>query len=426
MPTQDQPRTRVTSKVETVKETIPAAQGAQVSEFYDRPFWEIIHSLTRDEWRSHLVRVYRSDERWEHTVSLQENKFTEDFSEDTIFAKWGGGRFLLWLYGPPEGKKLVMAPFRMEIEGQPKFFSGAPAAGAVESRSNDPVLQMVLDEMREMRKTSGGSMLQDTLKASLEIMATAYKSSAAVIRETSPGAGAIGGVVDEFEKQFRQALLQRMLEPPKAQDPMESIKAMVAMGTGIVSAVKELSGSLALGGKQDIWAIFADKLPMLGEKAVEGLREYRLAAEAQTKAISLQGGRIIDATPVGTGTSPADTGTTATTGQPPASQQTPEVVEVQGPSLTWILLKVQKTIEESEQTQATGEDLYDFLINIAPEIIDQLKGQPRDQIIHLFRTHPALSPALGKVANHPRLPKMIDEFLAVANAPAEGAQPKPN
>lgn len=417
MPTQtDQPRTRVTSKVETVRETIPVGQDAQVSEFYRRPFWEVIHSLTPEDWRNHLVRVYRSDDRWEHSVSLQENKFTEDFSEDNVFSKWGGGRFLLWLYGPPEGRKMVMPPFRLEIEGQPKAWSGMSPSGqpAAEARtSGDPMIQMLVEEIRELRKSGGAAMMQQTLQQSLDIMATAYRSSAAVIREGNATSG--GGGDDEL-KEFRKLMMQKMLNPP---DPMESIKVMVAMGTGIVTAVKELSGSLSLGGgKQDWMTLFADKLPMLGEKAVEGIREYRLIEEAQERRAGMQGGRIIDATPnpAAAPADPAAQGSQAAPGPtavPPQQQE----ADVQGPSIAWVLRKVANTIETSEQTQATGEDLYDFLMTIAPELVDQLKGQKRDDIIALFRNHPQLAPVLGKktVVDNPRLPKIIDEFLACAN-----------
>lgn len=418
MPTQtDQPtRRKVTSTV--VTETLPTGQGAQVSEQYNRPFWEVIHSLTPEDWNQHLVRIYRADERWEQTASPHENKFTEDFNEDDIFQRWGGGRYLLWTYGPPSGKKVVIGPQRIELEGAPKIYAGGGAAAQQVSAdprsSSDPVLQMLIEEVRELRRGGAPAMMQETMKQSMDILANTYRSAAAVVRETQ---GSGGGGDDEL-REFRRMMMQKMMNPP---DPMESIKVMVAMGTGIVTAVKELSGSLSLGGgKQDWMTLFADKLPMLGEKAVEGIREYRLIEEAQERRAGMQGGRIIDATP-NAAAAPADPAAPAgqaapgPTAVPP--QQTQEA-DVPGPSIAWVLLKVAKTIETSEQTQATGEDLYDFLMNIAPELVDQLKGQKRDDIIALFRNHPQLSMVLGKktVVDNPRLPKMIDEFLACANA----------
>lgn len=409
--TEATPRTRITSTV--VKETLPARDGAYPEEFYNRDFWEVIHSLTPEQWAFHLVRVYRCDERWEKGGAPEENKFTEDFTEDTIREKWGGGRYKLWLYGPPKSCKLVMPPERLQLDGQPHALNGStsyyrpPDAPAAPTNSNgrsstDILLEAMLAEMRESR---GGNMIQDAMKTSLEIMGTAYKSAAAVI--VAPRTESGGG--DDIEKQLRQAMLNKFLNPP---DPTESLKGIIAMVTAVTTTAKEL-GLGGGGGKPDILGSLIDKLPQVIEKAVGGMHEYRLASEAQRDSLQIQAQtRVIDIPanqpPTQSVPTQAATQPQPATTSPAAQPAKPEVVEIKGPSDEWVLLKL---VDIIEKTDDTGEEVCQFLHYNAPSVLKQVSAMSRDNILALFAQHPILA----RVSTHARLPVLIDEILAALN-----------
>jgi hypothetical protein len=425
-------RTKITSTV--VKEDIPA-DSAQRSEKYAGSLWEVVHSLPPKEWMAnggdHMARIYRCDENGKSLPTPPENKFVDHFDEKKIFDWGGGGSYMVWLFAL-NGGKLVVPTTRVDIEGQPKnniagsYYRGQQFSDSQHSSGGDPRVDILIEEIRELRRSSGAAMLHDTMKQSIDIMASTFKAAATVVRENSPTPAATT-TTDAFKARLEEAMLSRLLAPPP--DPMAGIQGMVAMGTAIVTAVKDLSGSLGLAGgaaKPDLMSKLVDVMPQLTEKAFGGLHEWRLGEEARaTQARAAAATRVIDAEPPNPGRTAATTPTTQasapTPAQPPApappvSGITDEVEK--SVILQWTMKRIAKIIEESDKTQASGEDLYNFLESVGHELIDELKGLTRDQIIaNVFRSQPLLM----KVADHPRLPKMIDEFLVIANIPAKMA-----
>jgi hypothetical protein len=422
MPTQTEAprpaRVKVTSTV--IRENLPDAPSgreAYPEKFYDREFWEVIHTLTPEQWRSHLCRVYSADDRWVQSAGLENNKLQEDFDEDVIRARWGGGRFILWLFGPPLSSAgnpatMVMAPFRLELEGPRRQGSAAPTAVGNGGPSSDANLTFLLSEMmKELRELRGGDMAKEAMRQSLDIMSTAYKSAVASVHQATPAAPS---VTDEIELQLRRAMLERFLNPP---DPAAGLNSMVTLFTAAAGALKTMTGGLGLGaGKPDIIGSILEKLPTLMDKGLEGFKEYRMASEAQERSLKMQiqsqGSRVIDAQPVATqtaGTEPAAAAPQAATQAgnqvPPGKPPVREVTEVTPPSDEWILLRL---VEIIEKTDDTGEEVVQFLHYMAPGILNQLSVMSRDSILGLFATNPILA----RVSTHSRLPKLIDEVLA--------------
>jgi hypothetical protein len=193
-----------------------------------------------------------------------------------------------------------------------------------------------------------------------------------------------------------------------------------------MTAVKDISGG---GGKTDFGAIantFVAQLPTIIDKASNGVREYRLANEAAERVFTLQKdhgldkGDVIDMPPAN-GSAPASPAggpaAAASSVQPPRSNTpSPEVVEVKGPSIEYVQARIVQIIEEKKD--CTGEDLYDFLFWTANELNAQLGAQSAESLLAIFKSQPILS----KVADNPRLPKIIEEYLAYVK---EVAKAKP-
>src|ERR1700680_4006606 len=107
--TQAAPGLRV--KKTTYTEVIPtedrSPSDAKPSPFYDRDWEIVVQALTKEEWLGHKMRVYRAGEKWERGSAPVDNIFKATFSEDDLRARFGGGKYVLWLYGPPKEQNLV-------------------------------------------------------------------------------------------------------------------------------------------------------------------------------------------------------------------------------------------------------------------------------------------------------------------------------
>lgn len=409
-----EPGTRIRKTVET--EVLPPASqssDARPSEWYDRDWWELMADISRQRlWLSqstngHQVRIYRADDGWRQTSSPPENKFTEFFNEETIRSKWGGGRYILWLYGPPDGSKVVARPYRLDLEGPQKTPAIAfPAGGGGVEQLVAVMAEQQRQLIEELRQARGGNLTADAMKNALEIQAMGMKSA---IQMQMPVQGPLqqsrlDKVLDELIAALVPAMLKKFTDPT---DPIESLGK-------VVEAVKGVSGLLGggKGDKPDTLGTIVNALPSVLDKAMGGLREIRLAAEAQERAARIQQGRILEVQPTAPGTESASSTQIAEPPStvPPPQQLTPEQLkEIEDAVfLKRIMEKIVTAIETDPQ--CSGESLYDFLQNTAPEIIPQLKAGTREQIIEYFRRDSILS----RVAEHPKLPQIIDEFLAIA------------
>lgn len=405
-----------TTTVTTIKET-DGSNSAEPLPRYKQPFLEIIAGLTPEDWQQHKVRIYRADESWGNPISLEGNVFQAPFDEDTIRAKWGGGRYLLWLFGPPDAKKVVVSPFRLHLDGAPKAVPGHS------NGASSDVLAMLQMMMEELRASRGGDLTQTAMKGALQLQAEGLKSGVQTVRELNPTGEQKKTRLDELFEKFMETKIMEMMNGGPAKDPFRD-KLETAMlekllnpadpltkAKEILTAVKDLlpgGGS----GKTDVAALantFLNNLPSLADRAVSGMKEYRLASEAQERTFRLQNdGRVIDmpASPH----APGAAGTPASAAAaPPASSP---VEDVHGPTIEWVQLRIVDAIEKN--AEAAGEWLYDFLEAVAPEVNLQIGGYSPEQLMALFESQTILQ----RVAKHPQLPKVIERYLADAKAAA--------
>jgi hypothetical protein len=423
--TQPAPGMRV--KKTTYTEVIPpedrSPSDAQPSAFYADDWENVVQKLTPDQWQGHIMRVYRADEKWDRSSSPIDNTFTASFTEEDLRKRFGGGRFLLWLYGPPK-RQTLLAKYRATLDGDPivNTIPRNPQAG-VGSET------VALEAMRMYANP-------EFVRMQMQMMVTAATEAMALIKSQMPQAQdplqtlrnakeilGIGGPnpMDEINKMLMQAMVQKLLNPPET----NSLDATLSL-------VDKIKNSGLFGGtpKADLAATFANNLPMLVDRMVSGLHEFRLRAESEERAIRLQRGEIrpndpnvIDIPPSSvtsqtTAGSPAKApDSAATAGQPVAvSPETAQAIIAQS--------HLHRLVMGIKNPKSTGQDMYDYLRNAWPEILDELVKFNRDQLLAFFKSRDSQMQyfqcdILTQVADDPRLPQLLEDFLRIAKDATE-------
>lgn len=412
------------TKTTIVKEEIaaPSAVAARTNGKSRREtdFWELVGSLTDADWKSYLVRVYRADDNWERAGAPENNKIFEPFDEETIRNRFGGGRYTLWLY---QDSQLIYPPFKLELEGRPKIPNPSSTGPSTIAAGDDqgPLITAINGLIGELRSKNGGETAQDAMRSAMALNAEALRTGVDAARSALSSAQPPAVPVDQEEKFLQKLQLYKNLfaSETKDKDPMEVIKTFGAM----LGAMKEfMAGSVAGGGGGgDALSTLLAQAPTLGKYVVEGMREARMTSEMNYKiAIAQRGGvppnipssQVIDVS--------AETGRIPN----PAPGETPadaapggEPKVINGPSPEWVYLRI---VELVRDPRTEGEDLLRFLDNVkADSLVNQISQLSRDQIIMLFKAEPILA----TVAEDPRLPQLIDEFLAAVKEDAEPAVP---
>lgn len=434
-------------KTVTTVVTDGAADGANTEEFYLGDPWEVIQRIHSAEktipWRNHMARVYRADDKWEKAGAPENNKFLEPFTEDTVRERFGGGRYVVWVYGPPGGTKVVLKPVKVEIEGPAKYSTPGSSATPGVTSPSDPLTTMIMELLTEIRAMRGGTAPADAMKTALEIQKAGFSSAIESMKSVTPvpAAGPASPMndmwnrvmemmlmkmlqPDPFQSKVQEMMMTRMMNPA---DPIETFKTMAAAVQTMVPG--------APAGKADLMGAFVNSLPTILDKGVGAVREYRMATESQERMFTLQRTPVapvqtvieVPAAPIAqTASVPAAAPTPAPV-TIPAQPKTTEVVEVSGPSKEWILLNI---VQKVQTIDATGEELFLWLDAVAPEFVDELAALDKDTLLLFFRSPMMQQAKLGNtilstIGNDPKLPRLIDEFLtAVKDANSETVKPK--
>jgi hypothetical protein len=266
--------------------------------------------------------------------------------------------------------------------------------------------------MVEMYKTAAVSAMEmmksqipqaqnplETLRTAKEILAPAALAEG-------------GGLMNDFLKALIPVLVEKLVNPA---DPLKAFSAM--------ADVMKTTGLLG-GAKSDMGTALVSVLPRIAEMAVDGVKEYRLASENDLRVAELQRGVIpvrgsheVQPNPSKPAAqAPEGAGVAPTASAPSATN--PGVEEVYGPDPRWVLIKIAERVKDP---QYTGGDIMEFMDGIDPRWIEQLRVLTPEALHKWFRD----TPILKTVADHPRLPQLIKEFLEAANrtAPAEAGKP---
>lgn len=376
------------------------------------------------------MRVYRADEKWDRSSSPIDNTFTAPFSEEDIRARFGGGRYLLWLYGPPKKHNLV-GKYQVTLDGQP-ILNGTPRNGngatgsdsvaieAMRMYANPQFMQLQMDAMRTAMITAiemvKGQIPQaqnplETLRAAKEILG---------------GGNAEHGLLDTI----RVLKELGIVGSPEKKGVEEILSLITTLKT---------SGLIASGvPKADLASTFASNLPMLVDRMVQGLSEFRKTSEAQERTIRLQRGEMKPGDPnvIDVAPSPAPqaaavaNGANSTVAAAPASYSdaaSPAASGTVTPEVAQAIIAqshLHRLVMGIKNPKSTGQDMYDYLRNAWPEILDELVKFSKEQLLAFFKSREAQMQYFGaalltEVADDPRLPAIIEEFLKIAKENAE-------
>ena len=402
-------------KTTTFKTVIPAEEANQKGKRTQRPpIWDFLPSISLQDWKSghYQIYLYRYNPLTEKKMALE--KFNEALDPFSIKSRFGGGSFNIMV---KEGPELIYDQ-DFDIEGDPITAGTSRTTQTEASAGSDAV---AIQAMRMMSNP-------DMMKGMFEMYAMAAKQSMEMIRAQMPAQ------TNPLET-LRTA--KEILGPPASPEGglLDTIRVLKELGiigssekkgiTEILEIVNTLKGSglLAAPAKADLASTFVASLPSLLDRAVTGLHEVRLHSEATERAMRLQRGEIKPDDPnVITVESPAPQTAATATAPAPATHQpqtlTPEVTQQ-----VIMQADLRRLVNAIKDPECTGQDIYTFLSCVWPELLAEMVKFKKDDLLMFFRSremqmaqlHNAI---LLEVGNDPRLPKMIEEFLAIAKADA--------
>jgi len=409
-----------TKTVKRVTTEFVEGEDAKPSARYSGDFWEVISGITTNEWADHLVRVYYANDRWESAGSPPENKLTSGFDEEFIREKWGGGRYILILYGPPGGSKRVGSTYRLELLGTPpkKFTTGGGQA-ATESNGSENVaieaMRMYANpefvRMQMQMMATAATQAMELIKSQIAPQQNPLETLRAA-KEILGGGSHEGGLLDTI----RVLKELGVIGSPEKKGIDEILSLITTLKT---------SGLINTGApKADLASTFAANIPLFADRFVAGLEQLRLKSESDERIVRLQHGQIRPNDPNVITMDQGKTSADAASAQPTPAQQpraaqagvpvTPEVAQA-------IIAQahLHRLVNGIRQPDSTGQDMYDYLVNAWPEILDELAKMSPKTLLDFFKSREMQQQyfqceILAEVGDDPRLPKMIEDFLAIA------------
>jgi hypothetical protein len=423
--TQAVPGMRV--KKTTFTEVIPAEDrspaDAQPSAFYAEDWETVVHKMTADQWSGHLMRVYRADEKWDRTSSPIDNTFSAPFTEEDMRKRFGGGKFVLWLFGPPK-KQTLVAKYRVNLDGDP-IVNTIPRMSS--SQSGDVVA------LEAMRMASN----PDFIRMQMEMMRAAAMQAMEIMKSQMP----VAQNPLETLRTAKEILGVGTSPQTSLLDTLRVLKELGLVGSpekkgideilGLITTLKT-SGLISSGvPKADLASTFAANLPMLADRLVSGFQEIRLKTEAEERVIRMQHGGTVSADPkviTLDGKSAAATQSAPAAAQPAASEAG-KPLDAETVSAIIVQHHLHRLVQGIKHPDSNGQDMYDYLVNAWPEVLGELVKFTKDQLLIFFKSREMQMQQFGcdvlaEVGDDPRLPKMIEDFLRIAKeAESQDAAP---
>jgi hypothetical protein len=391
---------RMVEKKTTFTESIPAEEVQPGKKPRRPPIFDYLPTLSAQDWKEKecVLYLYRYDRVTGEKNALE--KFNEAIDPFTVKRLYGGGHFNVMMKEGPE----LIYNVDFGCEGE-EITPAHTSAAAAPTDGNSAV---TLEALRMMSNP-------EIMRMQMELYTTAAKNAMDIMRSQIPTAqdplatlrnakeilGLGAPVADPFREMFMGILVKLIERSMNPADPIESFTKMAA-------AVKGITGEGGTGGGDALSTLIA-QAPTLGKYVVEGMREARMTTEANYRITMAQRGgvppnipssQVIDVS-AEPGRIPNPAPAEAATGSESPSE--PKVIS--GPSQEWVFLRI---VEMVRDPRTEGSDLLRFLDNVkADSLVDQIAQLSHDQIITLFKS----DQILATVADDPRLPQLIDEFL---------------
>lgn len=403
---------QVSRKVTTV--ITEGSEGADVKETCSSNVFEFFDTKkVGEDWD--IGYLYRTAPK----IEGQEGylmKFTEPITLDFVRERFGGHLFRVLLKKGPqrvcEGKMAIEAPPRMQTDDS-NYNQRLSSNGT--NTGTDGLARHAMDLVADPSKASIGIALQtaqtgfDIVRA--QMAASVDKNQLGVkdmfelvdrmvaARTVAPAPGMPAWLETALAAAI-PALLARILTP---ENPIETFK-------NLASALQSMPGMK--GSANDWKASIVEVLPQLAERGTQMMQEWRLATEAAAGAQR----RLSPAPPTG----PVLVAPLPQNPQNLQNLQNPAVAAVDGatptpggpvppPPENWLKMK----LVEMFQAGRTGEEVGEFMDEIAPAFLDDLSKYTAKQL----HGYLSIDPILKAVAGDPRALEFLEQLIAWANAP---------
>jgi hypothetical protein len=429
-----------TSVTTITKETITAPEKPGMPEF-----WGYLESLKPEDWENHICYIYRLEPRAQESasgtygstalekvvgmleirpgVSIPFNNKEE--VELGIREKWGGKTFRLFL---KRGSERI-SETRVMNEYPPKY----PPSGAMNpGTQTGPTISNATESSNtaDVAKTAIASIAGQEARAT-DVAIRALTGAAEVVTRLASADKPQPSAMD----QAFQAVMIRMMEKSMTErDPLaditrvaELVKVLTpaapavtalspnATGNPMLDRIMEaaieriLNPATVAGPVATASAELVRALPNVAGYIVEGIREWRIGAEAQRDTAAIMNGA--PQRPAGV---PAPQPPPRALPQTPPMPATPAGVQPVI-NIEFIEGKILEIFNEGAPAEDAADDTLTFLDRLAPELITTLAAQGETGLVNLFQTRPTLRPATN---NMPRLVEFIRAFLRIASGQA--------
>lgn len=404
-------------KTTIYKQHVPADSNSDERNKRQRrtPIWEFLPTVSAEDWKNlrYEIRLYRYNPQTEKRMAVE--KIYELIDPFWVQKKYGGGKYNVLVQ---EDAQLIYNE-DFECLGEPKMpVPGANGTNGAPAPGSDAVALQALQLMSN----------PEMMRGMFQMYTLAAQESMAMIRAQLPA-------TQDPLQTLRNA--KEILGVGEHKDNLlDTIRVLKELGivgspekkgiTEVLELITTLKGSglIATSQKPDLASTFVANLPALADRMVNGLHEFRLQAESTERAIRLQHGEIRPGDPnvITVDAAAATNGTANNTPQAPAPAATHSVDEATAQAII-IRNNLERLVAGIKEPDSTGADMYDFLINAWPEIIPSLAAMNKETLLMFFKSAQFQQERLGNtvlmaVADDPRLPKIIEEFLEVVKKEA--------
>jgi len=399
-------------KTTVIREAVPADSVNERKGRKRPPLFEFLPTVADKDWKDfrYEIHLYRYNPQTEKKMAVE--KIFEPIDPFWVQKKYGGGKFNIML--KEDGQLIMNEDF--VCEGEPISASStahADGGNSAESLTLQAMRLIANPEMQRMQMEMFKNAAIEAMQMIRLQMPTAQDPLQTLrnAKEILGIGNAAPNPMDDLMRQFMTAMIGKMMNPPETNSVKDTI--------GLIGQLKESGLFGGASPKVDLASSFVSTLPSLLDKAVNGLHEYRLQSEANVQLVRLQRGemnpndpKVISVTP-GAAQQPA----AQPPAQPPPHAVTAETLPPEVQQQVMIQYMMNRLVSAIRQPDATGAALHDFMLASWPEMLDKMAEFNKDTLLQFFKSAEAQRQILGntilmQVADDPRLPNLLEEFLA--------------
>jgi hypothetical protein len=423
-------------KVETFRSLISADEAGKKDRKKHPPIWEFLPTISKQDWSEgkYEIALYRYHPQTEKKIAVE--KLFESIDPFEVQKRYGGGSFNVMV--KEDGQLIYNQDFL--VEGEPKVFTPS-ANGNGRGGAANGADAIALEAMRMASNPDFQRLQMDMMRAAMVSaleMVKMQQPTAQDPLQTLRNAKEILGIgapapnpMDDITKAFMTAAIQKMLNPPETNALKDTVQF-----------INDAKAAGLLGGaapKTDVMGMLAGNLPMIADRLVSGFHEFRLQAEATERTVRMQRGEMRPNDPnVITLPPPGYTDNPAPQPQPQPAQAAPQpqpAAPAQRTTLTQeevqnIIMRadLERLVRAMKEPNCTGEDIASYLSHVFPAMLNEMAKNSKSELLLFFKSRDMQIRILGndvlcEMADDPRLPRMIDEFLAAVKREHPPAPP---